>query len=100
MLHFKYLRVQLLRLSVKIVVFFSIFLKMNYIETLNWNISGMHCDGCADRLQKVLSIKAGVKSARVSFPDKQAFMEYDYSAISFYQIKDAVEKAGFEIVTA
>ena len=60
----------------------------------------MHCDGCADRLQKVLSGKAGVQSARISFPDKQAFLEYDSSAISSYQIKDAVEKAGFEIVTA
>ena len=73
---------------------------MNYMETLNWNISGMHCDGCADRLQKVLSGKAGVQSARVSFPVEQAFLEYDSSAISSYQIKDAVEKAGFEIVTA
>ena len=73
---------------------------MNYMETLNWNPSGTLCDGCADRLQKVLSLKAGVKSARVSFPDKQAFMEYDSSAISSYQTKDAVEKSGFEIVTA
>ena len=73
---------------------------MNYMETLNWNISGMHCDGCADRLQKVLSGKAGVQSAKVSFPDKQAFLEYDSSAISSDQIKDAVEKAGFEIIAA
>ena len=73
---------------------------MNYMETLNWNISGMHCDSCSDRLQKVLSRKAGVQSAIVSFPEKQAFLEYDSSAISSYQIKDAVEKAGFEIVTA
>ena len=73
---------------------------MNYMDTLNWNISGMHCDGCAVRLQKVLSGKAGVQSARVSFPDKQTFLEYDSSTISSYQIKDAVEKAGFDIVTA
>ena len=73
---------------------------MNYMETLNWNISGMHCDGCADRLQKVLCGKAGVQLAKVSFPDKQTFLEYDSSAISSYQIKDVVEKAGFEIVTA
>ena len=73
---------------------------MNYMETLNWNISGMHCDRCANRLQKVLSGKAGVQSARVSFPDKQAFLEYDSSAISSDQLNDAVGKAGFEIITA
>ena len=82
------------------MVFFSTLLNLNYMETLNWNISGMDCDGCTDRLQKVLSGKAGVQSAKVSFPDKQAFLEYDSSAISSYQIKDAVEEAGFEIVTA
>ena len=82
------------------MVFFSTLFNLNYMETLNWNISGMHCDGCTDRLQKVLSGKVGVQSSRVSFPDEQAFLEYDSSAISSYQIKDAVEKAGFEIVTA
>ena len=82
------------------MVFFSTLLNLNYMETLNWNISGMHCDGCADRLQKVLSGKASVQSAKVSFPDKQAFLEYDSSAISSDKIKDAVEKAGFEIIAA
>ena len=62
------------------------------METLNRNISGMHCDGCADRLQKVLSGKAGVLSARGAYPDKQTFLEYDSSAISSYQIKEAVGK--------
>ena len=60
----------------------------------------MHCDGYADRLQKVLSGKAGVQSAIVSFPFKQALQEYDPSAISYDQIKVAVEKAGFEIIAA
>jgi len=99
-LHLKYLRFPLLLLSVEIVVFFFTFLKMNYMETLNWKTSGINCNGCADRLEKVLSGKAGVLSARVSFLDKHAFLEYDSTAISSYQIKDAVEKPGFEIVTA
>ena len=90
----------MLLLSVKAMVFFSTLLNLNYMETLNWNISGMHCDGCAERLQKVLSGKAGVQSAKISFPDKQAFLKYDSSAISSDQIKDAVEKAGFEIIAA
>lgn len=60
----------------------------------------MNCDACADRLQKVLSGKTGVQSARVSFPDKQSSLEYDSSAISFDQLNDAVKKAVFEINTA
>ncbi|HIO11709.1 MAG TPA: heavy-metal-associated domain-containing protein, partial [Deltaproteobacteria bacterium] len=47
------------------------------METVNWNISGMHCDGCANRLQKVLSGKEGVQSAKASFAEKQASLVYD-----------------------
>jgi copper chaperone CopZ len=42
------------------------------METINWSISGMHCDGYSARLQKVLSEKTGVQSAEVSFAEKQA----------------------------
>ncbi|HBL55741.1 MAG TPA: copper chaperone [Deltaproteobacteria bacterium] len=70
------------------------------METVNWNISGMHCDGCANRLQKVLSGKEGVQSAKASFAEKQASLEYDSALISLAQLKDAVEKAGFEITSS
>jgi copper chaperone CopZ len=70
------------------------------METINWNISGMHCDGCSARLQKVLSGKNGVQSAEVSFAEKQASLEFDSALISADQLQEAVEKAGFEIATA
>ena len=66
------------------------------METVNWNISGMHCDGCANRLQKVLSGKEGVQSAKASFAEKQASLEYDSVIISQEQLQDTIEKAGFE----
>ena len=47
------------------------------METVNWNISGMHCDGCSARLQKVICGKDGVQSATVSYAEKQASLEYD-----------------------
>jgi copper chaperone len=67
------------------------------MEKINWSISGMHCDGCSARLQKVLSGKTGVQSAEVSFAEKQASLEYDSALISVAQLQEAVEKAGFEI---
>ena len=70
------------------------------IETINWDISGMHCDGCSARLQKVLSGKTGVQSAAVSFAEKQASLEFDSALISADQLQEAVEKAGFEIAAA
>ncbi|MBL4825712.1 MAG: heavy-metal-associated domain-containing protein [SAR324 cluster bacterium] len=70
------------------------------MEKLKWRISGMHCDGCSARLQKVLSGKTGVQSAEVSFADNQALLEYDSEIISAEQLQDAVENAGFEIASA
>ena len=57
----------------------------------------MHCDGCSDRLQKVIFGKDGVQSATVSYAEKQASMEYDSAIISQEQLQDTIEKAGFEI---
>ncbi|MGY8700222.1 MAG: heavy-metal-associated domain-containing protein [bacterium] len=70
------------------------------METINWSISGMHCDGCSARLQKVLSGKTGVQSAEVSFAEKQASLEYDSALITANQLQQAIEKAGFEIAAA
>ena len=67
------------------------------METVNWNISGMHCDGCSARLQKVIFRKDGVQSATVSYAEKQASLEYDSAIISQEQLQDTIEKAGFEI---
>jgi len=81
----------------------GIFLNLSQDE-LHRNIKMEHIRNALRRLRRSFAKstlrKTGVQSARVSFPDKQTFLEYDSSAISSYQIKDAVEKAGFEIVTA
>ena len=70
------------------------------METINWTISGMHCNGCSARFQKVLIGKTEVQSAEVSFAEKQASLEYDSALITADQLQQAVEKAGFEISTA
>ena len=58
----------------------------------------MHCDGCSARLQKLIFGKDGVQSATVSYPEKQASLEYDPAIISQEKLQDTIEKAGFEII--
>ena len=70
------------------------------METINRSISGMHCDGCWARLQKVFSGKTGVQSTEVFFAEKQASLEYDSALITADQLQQAVKKAGFEIAAA
>ena len=67
------------------------------METVNWNISRMHCDGSSARLQKVISGKDGVQSATGFYAEKQASLEYYSVIISQEQLQDTIEKAGFEI---
>ena len=67
------------------------------METVNWNISRMHCDGSSARLQKVISGKDGAQYATVYYAEKLASLEYDSAIISQEQLQDTIEKAGFEI---
>ena len=67
------------------------------METVNCNISRMHCDGSLAGLQKVISGKDGVQSATVFYAEKQSSLEYDSAIISQEQLQDTIRKAGFEI---
>ena len=67
------------------------------METVNWNISRMHCDGSSARQKKVIFGKDGVQSATVFYAEKQASLEYDSAIISQEQLQDTIRKAGFEI---
>lgn len=59
------------------------------------NITGMHCNGCADRITKVLNELNGVRSAEVSLDDGQAVVAYDEGQTGFSELKEAIEEAGY-----
>lgn len=59
-------------------------------------IEGMHCEGCVNRLTKVLNGLDGVNDAKVSLENKNAVIEYDEDKIEIEDLKQAVSDAGFE----
>ena len=59
-------------------------------------IEGMHCDGCVNRLTKVLKALDGVVDVKVSLENKSAEIEYDENELELDDIKQAVSDAGFE----
>ena len=59
-------------------------------------IEGMHCDGCVNRLTKVLKALDGVVDAKVSLENKSAEIEYDENELELDDIKQTVSDAGFE----
>lgn len=68
------------------------------MKNIDLKIEGMHCDGCAKRLEKVLNNIEGVESAKVSFNDKCASVEYTEENVSIEELKEAIVDAGFEVI--
>ncbi len=58
------------------------------------NIEGMHCEGCSNRLEKVLNSKEEIISAKVSLEDKKA--EIKYNGLTEKELIKIIETAGFK----
>jgi len=58
-------------------------------------IEGMHCDGCAERVKRVLEREAGVKKAVVAFASGEARVIYDGGQTTTDKLRRVVERAGY-----
>lgn len=66
------------------------------MEKIELKITGMHCNGCSSRLEKVLNGMDFVE-AQVSFEDKKAVIEYDNEKVELDDIVESINDAGFEV---
>ncbi len=64
-------------------------------RTVEVPISGMACEACARRLEKVLKKTEGVHEARVDFSDRRALIRCETPPCDPERIGRAVGKAGF-----
>jgi copper chaperone CopZ len=62
-----------------------------------FSVDGMYCVGCAATLQTALRRVDGVKSAGVSYSDKQAVVRADAETLDLETLTDAAQRAGFPI---
>lgn len=67
------------------------------MKSLEMQIDGMQCEGCAGTIQSVLSREPGVKSSSVSFPRRLASVFYDPQETDAARLAEAVTKAGFRV---
>jgi len=68
------------------------------IDKKTFKVTGMHCEGCADRVINVLKKVEGVRSANVSLEKGQAEIAFDTTKTGFHQLKQSIEKAGYGLV--
>lgn len=66
------------------------------VERIDFQVRGMTCAACSNRVEKILSRLPGVHRATVNLTTERASVEYNPKAISPRELKEAVTKAGFE----
>ncbi len=59
------------------------------------DVQGMHCAGCASRVEKALCGAPGVRSARVNLVTNQASVEYDAAQVDPQGLVSAVAGGGY-----
>lgn len=65
------------------------------MATTTLRVEGMHCEGCADRIGRVLGREPGVRKARVSFERGEAEVRYHPQRVATLRLVEIVETAGF-----
>src|SRR5210317_512514 len=61
-----------------------------------FSIKGMHCAACSTRIEKVLGSMDSIHTADVNLASEQATVRFDPSKINVREIREAIEKLGFE----
>ena len=61
-------------------------------------VLGMHCAGCASRVERCLAAQPGVRSAAVNLAAHTALLDYDESRVQPRALQRAVRELGFDLV--
>ena len=64
-------------------------------EETKISIAGMHCMGCAGRVERALNGKQGVVGARVNLAKGEATVEYDSSEVDLEGLKEVIKNTGY-----
>jgi len=68
------------------------------IQTKKFSIQGMDCGSCAVSIEMLLKNQPGVKSAKVSFDDKEAVIEFDDSEFRQKEVEKIINQMGYKLI--
>ena len=66
------------------------------MQTLQFKVDGMDCEGCVKSVTRMLSGIAGVDKVEVSLAEGKASVSFDPARAGLAEFKRAVERAGFK----
>jgi copper chaperone len=68
------------------------------METANFRIEGMHCEGCAERISNLLRGQQGVREAHVPFASGgEATVRFNPQVITRDDLVTVVRQAGYDV---
>jgi P-type Cu+ transporter len=68
-------------------------------QQIDLSITGMTCASCSNRVEKALKKVPGVSAASVNLANEQAAISYDAAQVAPSQLLQAVERAGYGVIT-
>jgi len=66
------------------------------MDSVEFRVEGMHCDGCAKSVTRMLAGVPGVEKVEVSLAENKAAVSFDPAKTGLADFKRAVERAGFK----
>ncbi|MFC0270818.1 heavy metal translocating P-type ATPase [Metabacillus herbersteinensis] len=66
-------------------------------EKVEFDISGMTCAACANKIEKRLNKLNGVQNATVNFALESALVEYNPDEVTVVDMKEAIKKLGYRL---
>jgi mercuric ion transport protein len=67
------------------------------VRTVEFKISGMTCQGCAQHVMYEVNKVAGVLKSEASFEKKNAVVEFDDSKTSYEEIARVIDQTGYKV---
>ncbi len=69
-------------------------------QTMDLDITGMHCASCAARIERVVGAMDGVSSATASFGSESGSFRFDPAVVGRREIRDKIRELGFDSTPA
>ena len=83
------------RKSDKVISTMTLRKRMNIMEKVMFDITGMRCENCAIGIGLMLGKVKGIKNAKVSLYERTAIVEYDPSTVTISDIEKNVKDFGY-----
>jgi P-type Cu+ transporter len=66
-------------------------------KSVSFNVSGMTCSSCAQRIEKSLNAREGVVEANINFAAEKVSIKYNPEVVNIADLKKTVRDTGYEI---